>query len=79
VSEHDFQLEVIQILTDLRTKMNSLVGADGNNGRMSALESEVDRLKEQRSRNRGVFDAISAAWAVVGAVGVVVVEWLRHK
>jgi hypothetical protein len=60
--DHEFRERVLVILTDVQTKMNSLVGADGTNGRVGDLEEQVLDLQKERSRMWGAGAAIAILW-----------------
>jgi hypothetical protein len=64
-NDQEFREKVLVILTDVQTKMNSLVGADGTNGRVGSLETQVLDLQQERSRMWGAGAAITVLWAAV--------------
>lgn len=59
----EFQTHVIDVLGRLETKMDGLVGKDGNNGRMGDLEDRVAILEDSHSRGKGIIAAFLAAWS----------------
>jgi hypothetical protein len=68
--DQEFREKVLVILTDVQTKMNSLVGIEGTGGRVADLETDVDNLKQDRSRMWGAWAAVTVLWtAALALVG----------
>jgi len=61
--DHEFRERVLVILTDVQTKMNSLVGADGTNGRVGNLEAKVFDLQQQKARSKAIGSMLARVWA----------------
>ena len=59
MSDQDFREQVIGSLVRLETKMNYLVGEDGNGGRMKDLEDRTTALEQQWWKLLGFVCAIS--------------------
>lgn len=84
VGHEEFQQKVLTGLTRLETKMDLLVGADGNAGKMAACEQRIDRLESVHDRVSGrhqgrlaLYASILSA-AVTGAVSYGVQKLLGH-
>lgn len=79
VSEQDYRGRVLDGLQDLRTKMDILVGPNGNNGAFGELDKRVKSLEDTRTSGRAVGLSISVAWAVALAIIMAAIEWFRGK
>jgi hypothetical protein len=51
--ETDFQTSVTRTLARLETKMDLLVGPDGNNGKISAIEGRLDQIESTQDQDAG--------------------------
>jgi hypothetical protein len=72
---NDFEHKVLTELANIGAKMDMLVGADGTNGRFSEIVSDVEELKQDRSRRGGFIAAIGLGATAVGAAA----DWLFRK
>jgi hypothetical protein len=75
LSESDFQRHVIDSLGRLETKMDTLVGLDGNGGRVESIDGRIRSLERHNWRQSGFFSAIGA---IIGVAVSALVSCLRH-
>ncbi|MDE2105604.1 MAG: hypothetical protein KGL39_50725 [Patescibacteria group bacterium] len=80
VSHDEFQTLVLQGIARLETKMDSLVGQDGNGGKVADLHKRVGVLEVDKNRDSGrinwLGDMIKAG---IGGGMVLVANWIWHK
>lgn len=75
MTDVDFREKVLQALARLETKMDAVVGTDGNDGRLAKVEAEVRSLKGTRNFERGAIAAIGGFWTIA----VVAFEYFVHR
>ena len=68
---HDeFQGQVIAGIARLETKMNLLVGPDGNNGKISVIEDRLDKLESEQDKSQGRYQGKhSWLYAALSSIG----------
>lgn len=71
---NEFEAQVLSDLCVLKTQMTGLVG-DGNSGRISDLESRIERQEQSVQRAKGFMAAMSVLFAVIE---VAVEAFRRH-
>lgn len=64
-SDQEFRERVLVILTDVQTKMNSLVGVDGTEGRVADLDKRIQLIETAQSRVRGAAALLVFLWGAV--------------
>jgi hypothetical protein len=72
-TEQNFRQNLLTIVTDVQTKMNLLVGVDGNGGRVKEIDTRVDELEKAHDKQWGFITAVSLFWTV----GIAVWEHFR--
>jgi hypothetical protein len=65
-------------LASVKESLHSIVG-NGQPGRLQLVEADVKDLRDWKNHSRGWFAGLSAAAAVLGAVGHWIVDSIRHK
>jgi hypothetical protein len=70
---NEFEAQVLSDLSVLKTQMGNLVG-DGNGGRISEIERQMEMHEQHLQRTKGFLAAISVLFAVIE----VAVEALRR-
>lgn len=58
-----FEKQVLEDLTEIKTKMDIVVGADGNGGRLADLEARMRSVESLKWRMTGIASVASAAAA----------------
>jgi len=61
---NEFEAQVLSDLCVLKAQMIGLVG-DGNSGRISDLESRIERQEQSVQRAKGFMAAVSVLFAVI--------------
>jgi hypothetical protein len=74
MSDHEFQMTVVDTLGRLETKMDKLVGPDGNNGEVSKMKSDIGRHDKYINRIIGVILFISLILIPLAAIAVTMLE-----
>lgn len=70
----EFEAQVLSDLSVLKQQMNGLVG-DGNGGRISELESRMERHEQNWQRAKGFLAAFSVLFTMIE---VAIEAWHRH-
>jgi hypothetical protein len=60
LTDHEFQLKVIESLSRLETKMDALVGEDGNGGWKAAITQQVEDLEKDKWKRSGASGILGA-------------------
>ena len=68
MSSADFEKDVIDSLARLETKMNLLVGEDGNGGFKADIEQRMRKQESRRSRGWRMTGLTSLASAIGGGI-----------